>query len=367
MNRRILCLLTVLLLVLPSVASPAAACDHNDPETGDDYPTYMDGYVAPQPGIPGYSGDERCSHCQGIIHKGSPIYVDDEFYDCMDPSPDRPDPRIDNPPAQYGEGNQPDTDPDQPPANPDQPGNPDNPVTPQNPDNPDNPSGPVTPGQDNPQDPPANPETPVTPAVPETPGQEDQPAQPDNPVTPEQPVTPGQADSGEQGSDPINPEQPVIPAQQETKEQPTVPEEPMQPAIPSEPAQQKQDDEPVRPETPVQPADAIQPDEPAAPAEPEQPVIPPQQDNPADPGAPAENPADSIVVPGETDPAASVDAASPAVHQPIRVRGRKMEEPFSEQYPYRRVKMNPEKNIRAKAAGVRIWPAVQTPFQKMLQ
>ena len=379
MNRRFFCILTALLLVLPTAASPSSACDHCDPDTGEPYAVYLDGYIEPQPGVPGYSGDFRCSHCKGIVEPGGAIYVE-EFYDCMDPPTDKPDPRIDNPPAQYGEGgNPPQTDPDQPPENPDnpvtpqspdnpdQPENPDNPVTPQTPDNPDNPSDPVTPGQDSPQDPPVNPETPVTPANPETPGQADPPTQPDNPEAPEQPVTPGQVDSGEQGADPVSPEQPVVPAQQETKEQPTEPEKPVQPAAQSEPEQQKQNDEPVQPETPVQPVDAIQTDEPAAPAEPEQPVIPPQQDTPAVPETPAENPADSIVVPGEPDPAASVDAASPAVHQPIRVRGRKMDEPFSKQYPYRRVKMTPEKNIRAKAAGVRIWPVVQTPFQQMLQ
>ena len=154
MNRRIFCLLAAFLLVLPSVASPSSACDHCNPDDGEPYPVYLDGYVEPQPGVPGYSGDFRCSHCNGIVEPGGAIYVE-EFYDCMDPPTDKPDPRISNPPAQYGDNNSPDTDPDN---NPDDPENPDNL---DNPDNPDNLSDPVSPEQNNPQNSPANVDTPA--------------------------------------------------------------------------------------------------------------------------------------------------------------------------------------------------------------
>jgi len=344
MNKRIFCILTALLLVLPTAASPSSACDHCDPDTGEPYAVYLDGYIEPRPGVPGYSGDFRCSHCKGIVEPGGAIYVE-EFYDCMDPPTDKPDPRIDNPPAQYGDNN-----------------NPDNPA------NPDNPSDPAAPGQNNPENPPANPDNPDKPADPENPVQTDPPARQDNPETPEQPVTPGRADPEKQESNPENGEQPVIPTQQEAKEQQqTVPEEPVQPASPSQPEQQGQENEPVQPETPVQPADSARQDEPDEPAAPEQPVIPPQQDTPADPDTPAEPAVTPPRVPGENDAVEPAVTASPGGQQARRSRGKKVNEPFSEQYPYRRVKMTPQKDIRAKAAGILIWPTVQTPFQQMLQ
>ena len=39
---------------------------------------------------------------------------------------------------------------------------------------------------------------------------------------------------------------------------------------------------------------------------------------------------------------------------------------FSEKYPFRRVKMNPEPGIRAKAAGTLIWPKATSPLQQLL-
>ncbi|MBP5726863.1 MAG: hypothetical protein J6Y48_07280, partial [Clostridia bacterium] len=43
------------------------------------------------------------------------------------------------------------------------------------------------------------------------------------------------------------------------------------------------------------------------------------------------------------------------------------DEPFSERYPYRRVRMNPQENIWAPAAGTLIWPMPKSPFQQMLE
>ena len=425
MNKRIFCLLAALLLVLPSVASPSSACDHLDPDTGDPYPVYLDGYVEPQPGKPGYSGDFRCSHCNGIVEPGGAIYVE-EFYDCMDPPTDKPDPRISNPPAQYGDNNPPDTDPDNP-DNPDKPDNPDNPV---NPNNPDNPSDPVTPGQNNPQDPPTNadtpanpenpeypgnPENPVNPADSETPVQTDPPAKQDNPKTPENQTTPEQTNPEKQESNPETPEQPVIPAQQETNAQQTIPEEPVQPATPSQPEQQEQENEPIQsevsvqsavsaqqeqqeqknepaqsetpiqfadsiqqeqqnwknepiqPELPVQCTDSAQPDVSADPATSEQPIVLQQKDIPENTEIPADIIATPPPVPGENDAAEPAVTVSPGGQQTRRSHGKKTDKPFSKQYPYRKVKMTPQKNIRAKAAGILIWPTVQTPFQQMLQ
>ena len=73
MNKRIFCLLTAILLVLPSVASPSSACEHYDPDDGNPYTTYLDGYVEAQPGIPGYSGDWCCPICGAVAIEGNPI------------------------------------------------------------------------------------------------------------------------------------------------------------------------------------------------------------------------------------------------------------------------------------------------------
>ena len=339
MYKRLFCILTALLLVLPALASPSTVCNHLNPDGSPNY--YNEGYVEPQPGAPGFSGNVRCGICGEIVFPGSILYIDD-MYDPMDPPTDKPDPRITDAPPQYGDPQE--TDPVNPPEDPDNPVNPDNPSNP---------------GQDNPQDPPVNPDNPDNPADPVIPGQTDPQEQPADPETPEQPVTPGQTDPEEQGSTPENPEQPIIPAQQETEEQPTESEEPVQPASP---AQQDQGTEQVEPETPVQPAETDKPEDSAVP---EEPFIPPQQDPPTDPEVPDEIAVTPPPVPGENDPSGPAVTPSPLGNR--TVRGIIVNEPFSEKYPYRKVKMTPQKDIRAKAAGVLLWPTVQSPFQQMLQ
>ena len=332
MNKRIFCILTALLLVLPSLASPSATCTHLNPDGSPNY--YLEGYIEPLPGIPGFSGNVRCNICGEIVYPGQVCYIDD-MYDPMNPPTDKPDPRITDAPPQYGEPQE--TDPDNP-VNPDKPANP---------------------GQDNPQDPPANPDNPNNPADPVIPGQTDPQEQPADPENPEQPVTPGQANQEEPESNPENPEQPVIPAKQETQESLTEPEEPVQPASP---AQQDQGSDQVQPEEPLQPADTAPPEDTT---DPEQPFIPPEQDTPADPEVPPEITATPPPVPGENDPSGPVVTPSPLGNR--TVRGVIVKEPFSEKYPFRKVKMTPQKDIRAKAAGVLLWPTVQSPFQQMLQ
>ena len=124
MNKRIFCILTALLLVLPSLASPSATCTHLNPDGSPNY--YLEGYIEPQPGIPGFSGNVRCNICGEIVYPGQVCYIDD-MYDPMNPPTDKPDPRITDAPPQYGEPQE--TDPDNP-VNPDNPANPgqDNPA-----------------------------------------------------------------------------------------------------------------------------------------------------------------------------------------------------------------------------------------------
>ena len=99
----------------------------------------------------------------------------------------------------------------------------------------------------------------------------------------------------------------------------------------------------------------------------EQPIVLQQNDFSEVPEIPADIIATPPPVPGESDAVEPAVTASSGGQQPRRSHGKKMDKPFSKQYPYRKVKMTPQKNIRAKAAGILIWPTVQTPFQQMLQ
>ena len=139
MNKRVLCFLTALLLVLPGIASPAGVCDHLDPNNNYlPYPYEVIGATEAKPGVPGYSGDACCSNCHAVIYPGFVTYAEDP--DLRDPT--RPSGQDEGP----EDPDKPDT-PDTPdtPNTPDTPENPDNPVNPDTPDNPDNPDNPDTP------------------------------------------------------------------------------------------------------------------------------------------------------------------------------------------------------------------------------
>ena len=78
MKKRALCFLTaaVLLLLLPC-ASPADGCDHVTKPSE----WILQGYVDPQPGVPGYSGDFCCPVCGAVKKRGEPLAplpLDDE-------------------------------------------------------------------------------------------------------------------------------------------------------------------------------------------------------------------------------------------------------------------------------------------------
>ena len=251
MKKRALCFLTaaVLLLLLPC-ASPADGCDHVTRPSE----WILQGYVDPQPGVPGYSGDFCCPICGAVKKKGQPIAA----LDIEDPEPDAP----------------------------------------------------------------AEPDPPAEPAA---------PAEPETPAEPEAPVEPVQ---------PENPEQP------ETPEQPTEPESPVQPTEPEQPVI------PAQPETPVQPAEPESPPLPETPAEAELPPVVPEP--PAEESAPAADPA--------SDPADSSGTGNPPRKEPAPKERKR----FSDLYPYRRVKMNPEPGLRAEAAGILLWPAAGSPLQQML-
>lgn len=189
------------------------------------------------------------------------------------------------------------------------PTNPENPDTPDDPDTPDNPDGPETPEQ---------PLTPEQPQTPDTPDNPQTPAGQDTPTEPEQPVIlPGKEDNDQPGEAP-QPEEPVV-----------IPEQPLQP---EPPAQQ------------------------------EEPVLPAVQEPAAVPDTPAEEFPD-IPVPEPDEPGAGNEAPGGETGSAGRFRRPR----FSKDYPYRRIKMKPEENIRAEAAGTPVWPAAASPFQKMLK
>ena len=72
MKKRVLCFLTAAVLALVPWAAPADPCLHSDPV---DY--VARGYVEPQPGQPGYSGDLVCPYCGAVMVPGGILVVEE--------------------------------------------------------------------------------------------------------------------------------------------------------------------------------------------------------------------------------------------------------------------------------------------------
>ena len=325
MKKRALCFLTaaVLVLLLPC-ASPADGCEHQFRPTE----WILVGYVAPQPGVPGYSGDFCCPNCGAVMQKGQEIppldaeTVDPEVID-PDPVVEADPPAVPGSPADVGSGEQVKT-PEEPAV-------------------------------------PAEPELKVEqPSQSETPEEPEQPAQPVTQQEPEQPVT--QPITQQEPEQPVTqpttqqePEQPVT--QPATQEDPVLPAEPVQPETPAEPdqpvtlVQPAEPEQPITPEVPVQPAEPEFLSLPESPAEAELPLVIQEEQSSTDSSS-AADPA--------PDPADTFNTGNPPKKSTARER-------FSGAYPYRRVKMNSEPGIHAEAAGVLTWPAAASPLQQMLR
>ena len=73
MSRRVLCFLTAAVLCLLPFCPALAACEHytNGIVSGSDL--VLRGYVAPQVGVPGYSGDFCCPMCGAIAIRGQTL------------------------------------------------------------------------------------------------------------------------------------------------------------------------------------------------------------------------------------------------------------------------------------------------------
>lgn len=70
MKKRIVCFIMAAVLML--LAYPAFACSHRN-EDGEPLEYVLKGYIAPQIGVPGYSGDFCCPRCGAVIIPGAQI------------------------------------------------------------------------------------------------------------------------------------------------------------------------------------------------------------------------------------------------------------------------------------------------------
>ena len=124
------------------------------------------------------------------------------------------------------------------------------------------------------------------------------------------------------------------------------------------------------PDTPADPGTQAGKDNPEKPAEPEKPVTLKPDKPTAKPKKTAKPKATATpkvtVAPKATDKPKKTGSAG----KPVQAAANKNGEgrkwvPFSRQYPYRRVRMQPEEGIYAEAAGILIWPVPASPFRKL--
>ena len=157
---------------------------------------------------------------------------------------------------------------------------------------------------------------------------------------------PGQNGSGETGGSSAASEEPDGPARDEvsgqtqeqtgqTEEQAVIP-----PSSDPQPENRAGTQDELQSEAPVQPVAFCDPEQ-------EEPAVDPE-------AVPAE-----IPIP-ESETGSEEQSAGTAGE--IRNSGRRR---FSVQYPFRRVKMNPDPEIRAEAAGTLLWPGASSPLQQM--
>ena len=91
MIRRVICFLSALALALLPVLA-CAECNHHD-EEGRPYGLVPSGYVPPQPGVPGWSGDQCCTACGAVVIRGTEIPALPEEDHRKEKLPDENDPK----------------------------------------------------------------------------------------------------------------------------------------------------------------------------------------------------------------------------------------------------------------------------------
>ena len=77
MFKRGLCFLTAAVFLLLLAPVPGHACEHYGPDTPKSK-LVRKGYVEPQVGVPGYTGDYHCPVCDAIVIKGKPLAAADD-------------------------------------------------------------------------------------------------------------------------------------------------------------------------------------------------------------------------------------------------------------------------------------------------
>ncbi len=125
---------------------------------------------------------------------------------------------------------------------------------------------------------------------------------------------------------------------------------------PAEPGNIEQHETPAKPEEPVLPEKPVQPAvQTRKPAQPEKREKPEKTVRPKDTAQPK-----TTARPDKNGKSAGRTSGGNK-----QVSGEEKRERFSTQFPYRRVKMQPEAGIRAEGAGVLLWPVAVSPFQSL--
>ena len=125
---------------------------------------------------------------------------------------------------------------------------------------------------------------------------------------------------------------------------------------PAEPGNTEQHETPAKPEEPVLPEKPVQPTvQTRKPAQPENREKPEKTVKPKDTAQPK-----TTARPDKNGKSAGRPSGGNK-----QVSGAEKRERFSTQFPYRRVKMQPEAGIRAEGAGVLLWPVAVSPFQSL--
>ena len=125
---------------------------------------------------------------------------------------------------------------------------------------------------------------------------------------------------------------------------------------PSETENAEQHETPAKPEEPVLPEKPVQ-----LAAQTQRPAQPENREKPEK----TVRPKDTVQPKSTARPDKNVNAAGQPSGGNQQVSGAVKRERFSTQFPYRRVKMQPEAGIRAEGAGVLLWPVTVSPFQSL--
>jgi len=166
-----------------------------------------------------------------------------------------------------------------------------------------------------------------------------------------------------------NQQLPEQPAQEQPDQKQQNQPQPENPVLP----EQQAEPDPRKPEMPVQEQPAAAQPSQEVPKQAEDPILPPREplslpeaDQPSALSADEEQPDMPPVIPDQAEQKEETPAGKEDKPAGTKTSGGGRK-PFSKDYPYRRVLMNPDPDAWAEAAGTLIWPKASSPFQKMLK